>query len=112
VGVGGASVGVELRPLPLLVGVEGHGDPGGEEVVELLLDWEVRVDLLWEPLVGKESRSIIELPLVVVVVGGVDWTHLFLAGGGVRVGGDLVPEASLLILLGWEVRIEELKVTS
>ena len=70
-GVGGASEGVELRPLPLLEGVLGRGEPGGEEVVELLLDCEVRVDLLTEPFVGKESRSIMELPLV-VVVGGVD----------------------------------------
>ena len=95
VGVRGASEGVELRPLPL-----GRGEPGGEEVVEVLLDAEVRDDLLVEPLVGKVSRSIIELPLEVLVVGGVDITHLFLAGGGVRVGGDLLPEPSLLIELG------------
>ena len=58
----------------------------------------MREDLLL-PLVGKESRSIIELPLV-VVVGGVDITHLFLEGGGVRLGGVLVPEPILLMELG------------
>jgi len=100
VGVGGASEGVELRPL-LLEGVEGRGELGGDEVFEVLLDADVREDLLRDPLVaGSESKSIMELPLVeVVVTGGVDCTHLFLAGGGVRFGGVLVPEPTLLILL-------------
>jgi len=100
VGVGGASDGVELRPLPLLEGVLGRGEEGGEEVLEVLLDADVREDLLTLPLVGKVSRSImVPLPLVVLLVGGVDITHLFLAGGGVKVGGDLDPGMFLFMEL-------------
>ena len=97
VGVVGASEGVELRPL-LLEGVVGRGEAGGDEVLEVLLEAEVRDDLLKDPLVcGKESKSIKELPLV--AEGGVVWTLIFLAGGGVKFGGVRVPDPNLFIEL-------------
>ena len=97
VGVGDSgSAGVALLPLPLLVG---PGDPGGVEVLEPTLDWELRPPRL-TPLVCNELSSSSQLVPLVARGGGVVWRHFLLEGGGVRAGGDLVSGPLFMALAG------------
>ena len=75
-GAVGASVGVV--PLPRL---PRPGEEDGE---------------LWLPFVA----GLLVCPLLVTGLGagGVDWTHLFFDGGGVKGGGDLAACLSLIFL--------------
>ena len=77
-----------------------------------VLGWGV-APLLPRPLgeaggVFAPSSSILLLvPLLwplLTAGGGVDWTHLFLEGGGVRVGGDLTMTPPLSTILLWATR--------
>ena len=108
VGVGDSgSAGVELRPRPRRLC---PGDPGGLEVLEPALDWEVRPPLR-TPLLCNELRSSSELVPLVARGGGVDWRHFLLEGGGVRAGGERVSGPLFIALEGSGLVTNRLQLT-